>query len=144
MGPEVLVRNCPRLSLRFCDEVPLKKGPKRRQQRTIVDDCAQIAEKGVFIEKGPFFRGKRASRASQIPHGRTPRPPTPPGPLPQKGVTENPSRGSPKRGGGGAGGWGGVPCGIWEALKAPLPRKKALFDETAMNSQLPFSVREGF
>ena len=39
---------------------------------------------GVFIERGPFFRGKGASRASQIPHGPTP-PPTGPSPPPLLG-----------------------------------------------------------
>ena len=70
---------------------------------------------GVFVEKGPFFHGKRPSRAPQIPHG--PRPP------PDVGFTENPSRGSPKkgRGGGRAGGGGGwCLCGIWGAREGPL------------------------
>ena len=57
----------------------------------------RYTHKGVFIEKGPFFHGKGASRAPQTPHGTSPDGPSPKG----GGFTENPSKGSPKTGEGG-------------------------------------------
>ena len=56
---------------------------------------------GVFIEKGPFFHGKGASRAPQITHG-----PPAPGPSPQGGggLLKITVGGLPKEGGGMGGG----------------------------------------
>ena len=92
--------------------------------------CSQKSFREITLKyakvKGAFFRGNGASRASQIPHGPTPPPP----PSPQKGVTENPSRGSPKRGGGGGaegGGGGWVRVEFGKRARPPLPRKKATF-----------------
>ena len=53
-GLKVLVHNCPRLPtivVILRPEFPLKRGPKRPQKCTIVDDCARIAESGL---KPPF------------------------------------------------------------------------------------------
>ena len=46
----MLVRNCARLPtivVIFDESSPLRKGPKKPQMRTVVDDCAQIAESGL-------------------------------------------------------------------------------------------------
>ena len=53
-GLKVLVHNCPRLPtivIILWRKFPLKKGPKRPQKCTIVDDCVQIAKSGL---KPPF------------------------------------------------------------------------------------------
>ena len=92
---------------RVCQNYPLQFLPYKRFH-------SDIHNKGVFIEKGPFFHGKGSSRAPQSPHD-------PP----------------PKRGGGllkipvGAGGW--CLCGIWGARTRCLYReKRPLFDENAL------------
>ena len=62
-GLKVLVHNCPRLPtivVILRRKLPLERGPKRPQKRTIVDDCAQIAESGL---KPPF--GKTPFRLSR-------------------------------------------------------------------------------
>ena len=84
------------------------------------DTLIRVGIKAFSFEKGPFFQGKGASRAPQIPHG-----PLPPG-LPTGeggGFTENPSRGSTKKEGGGEGVGEGGWClsGICGAHEAPLP-----------------------
>ena len=53
-GLKVLVHNCPRLTtivVILWGKFPLERGPKRPQKCTIVDDCAQTAERGL---KPPF------------------------------------------------------------------------------------------
>ena len=42
----------------FATKVPCRKGPKRPQKCTIVDDCAQIAESGLKPPFEPPFRQK--------------------------------------------------------------------------------------
>ena len=53
-GLKVLVHNCPRsptIDVILRRKFPLERGPNGPQKRTIVDNCAQIAESGL---KPPF------------------------------------------------------------------------------------------
>ena len=79
---------------------------------------------GVFVEKGPFFHGKRPSRAPQIPHGPRAYPP----PSRAWGLLKIPVGGLPKEGGGrGAGG------GNLGSARGPFTvKKRPLFDENAL------------
>ena len=93
------------------------KSAKGREKSVKERFCVKIAnnQEGVFVEKGPFFHGKRPSRAPQIPHG--PRPPPPPGPPKRfRGGEEGPG-----------GGGGGVRVEFGERGRALYGEKKAPF-----------------
>ena len=75
-------------------------------------------------KRGLFFRGKGASRASQVPHGPTPPPPPPSFRRPPTGIFSNPFLW------GGAGGGVG-PCGIGKRARPLYRERRPLFDENA-------------
>ena len=83
----------------------------------------QRPRQGVFIEKGPFFHGKGALRAPQIPH----KPPH--GPSPQKGgkgVLKIPVGGLPKE----------RSVGNLGSARGPFTvKKRPLLDENALNPE---------
>ena len=94
---------------------------------------ARPLNQGVFIEKGPFFHGKGASRTPQIP--------PPPGPS-RKGVLlkSHWGGGLPKK----VGGRGQKGGGFWNLGSARGPftvKKRPLFEEKRLNREQkkPFS-----
>ena len=122
-------------------------GAKSPVQTFVPEKLSQIrksiSDNKAFSSKRGLFFAVKGPRALPKFHTHPP-----PGPSPQKGVTENPSRGSPKRGGRGRG-WGGGGS-VWNlgSARGPFTAKKAPFRwkrlQSYANTPFPMTPSRNF
>ena len=99
---------------------------RKGQNEKFMNFAHKFVNSGVFIEKGPFFHGKGASRAPQIP--QTPPPPPPPPPLSLGEPLLDFQQTLPPVGRGRGGGGGEL-----ESARGPFTvKKRPLLDENAL------------